>query len=59
MKIFEELYNRYPQLKGCEGEIAKAFGPVGIVAVLIVCIGYLFALGVFAQIMEKRSPDRL
>ena len=25
MKIFEELYNRYPQLKGCEGEIAKAF----------------------------------
>ena len=25
MKIFEELYKRYPQLKGCEGEIAKAF----------------------------------
>ena len=25
MEVFEELYNRYPQLKGCEGEIAKAF----------------------------------
>ena len=25
MKIFDELYERYPQLKGCEGEIAKAF----------------------------------
>ena len=25
MNIFEELYGRYPQLKGCEGEIAKAF----------------------------------
>ena len=25
MKILEELYNRYPQLKCCEGEIAKAF----------------------------------
>ena len=25
MEIFEELYGRYPQLKGCEGEIAKAF----------------------------------
>lgn len=25
MNIFEELYERYPQLKGCEGEIAKAF----------------------------------
>ena len=25
MEIFEELYDRYPQLKGCEGEIVKAF----------------------------------
>ena len=25
MGIFDELYGRYPQLKGCEGEIAKAF----------------------------------
>ena len=25
MNIFNELYERYPQLKGCEGEIAKAF----------------------------------
>ena len=25
MGILEELYVRYPQLKGCEGEIAKAF----------------------------------
>ena len=25
MEIFKELYGRYPQLKGCEGEIAKAF----------------------------------
>ena len=25
MEIFNELYVRYPQLKGCEGEIAKAF----------------------------------
>ena len=25
MEIFEELYGRYPQLKCCEGEIAKAF----------------------------------
>ena len=25
MEIFNELYERYPQLKGCEGEIAKAF----------------------------------
>ena len=25
MEVFEELYNRYPQLKGCEGEIKKAF----------------------------------
>ena len=25
MEIFEELYGRYPQLKGCEGEIVKAF----------------------------------
>ena len=24
MKILEELYNRYPQLTGCKGEIAKA-----------------------------------
>ena len=24
MKILEELYGRYPQLKGCEGEIEKA-----------------------------------
>ena len=28
MKIFDELYERYPQLKGCEGEIAKAFDVV-------------------------------
>ena len=25
MNIFNELYERYPQLKGCEDEIAKAF----------------------------------
>ena len=25
MEIFKELYERYPQLKCCEGEIAKAF----------------------------------
>ena len=25
MEIFDELYDRYPQLKSCEGEIAKAF----------------------------------
>ena len=25
MESFKELYERYPQLKGCEGEIAKAF----------------------------------
>ena len=25
MGIFDELYERYPQLKGCEGEISKAF----------------------------------
>lgn len=25
MEIFEELYMRYPQLKSCEGEIAKAY----------------------------------
>ena len=25
MKIFDELYGRYPQLNGCESEIAKAF----------------------------------
>ena len=25
MEVFDELYNRYPQLKGCDGEIAKAF----------------------------------
>ena len=25
MNIFDELYERYPQLKGCEGEISKAF----------------------------------
>ena len=41
------------------GVAQRAFGSAGIVAVLLVCIGYLFALGVFAQIMEKRSPDRL
>ena len=34
------------------GVAQKAFGAVGIVAVLLVCIGYLFALGVFAN---KRS----
>ena len=31
------------------GIAQRAFGPVGIVAVLIVCIAYLFALGVFAN----------
>ncbi|MBQ0032120.1 MAG: MFS transporter [bacterium] len=31
------------------GVAQKAFGAAGIVAVLLVCIGYLFALGVFAQ----------
>ena len=31
------------------GFAQRAFGPVGIVAVLIVCIAYLFALGLFAQ----------
>ena len=31
------------------GVAQRAFGPVGIVAVLIVCIAYLFALGLFAQ----------
>ena len=25
MGIFDELYERYPQLKGCEGEISKTF----------------------------------
>ena len=25
MEVFEEFYNRYPQLKGCEGEISRAF----------------------------------
>ena len=25
MKIFDELYNRHPRLKDCEGEIARAF----------------------------------
>ena len=34
------------------GVAQRAFGPVGIVAVLLVCIGYLFALGLFAN---KRS----
>ena len=31
------------------GIAQKAFGPAGIVGVLLVCIGYLFALGLFAQ----------
>ena len=31
------------------GVAQRALGPVGIVAVLIVCIAYLFALGLFAQ----------
>ena len=31
------------------GVAQKAFGAFGIVAVLLVCIGYLFALGLFAQ----------
>lgn len=31
------------------GVAQRAFGPVGIVAVLFVCIAYLFALGLFAQ----------
>ena len=31
MEVFDELYNRYPQLKGCEGEIAKAL------ALLLTC----------------------
>ena len=26
MEIFDELYERYPRLKPCEGEIARAFG---------------------------------
>ena len=26
MEIFNELYGRYPQLRGCEAEIEKAFG---------------------------------
>ena len=34
------------------GVAQRAFGPVGIVAVLLVCIGYLFALGMFAQRKE-------
>ena len=41
------------------GVAQKAFGASGIVAVLLACIGYLLALGIFAQTMEKRSPDRL
>ena len=41
------------------GVAQKAFGAAGIVSVLLVCIGYLFTLGLFAQIVEKRSPDRL
>ena len=41
------------------GFAQKALGPAGIVGVLLVCIAYLFALGLFAQIVEKRSPDRL
>ena len=31
------------------GVAQRAFGPVGIVAVLIACIAYLFALGLFAK----------
>lgn len=31
------------------GGAQRAFGPAGIVAVLLVCIGYLFLLGVFAN----------
>ena len=31
------------------GVAQRAFGAVGIVAVLIVCIGYLFVLGMFAK----------
>ena len=31
------------------GVAQRAFGPAGIVAVLLVCIGYLFLLGVFAN----------
>ena len=34
------------------GVAQRAFGPVGIVVVLIVCIAYLFALGMFAQRKE-------
>ena len=34
------------------GIAQRAFGSVGIVAVLIVCIAYLFALGLFAQRKE-------
>ena len=41
------------------GVAQRAFGPAGIVAVLLACVAYLLALGLFAQIVEKRSPDRL
>ena len=33
MEVFSELYERYPQLKGCEGEISKAFD------LLLTCYG--------------------
>lgn len=32
----------------------RAFGPVGVVGVLLACLGYLFALGVFAGAKEKK-----
>ena len=31
------------------GFVQKAFGTIGIISVLVVCIGYLFVLGVFAR----------
>ena len=38
----------------------RAFGPVGVVGVLLVCLGYLFALGVCAgakEINDRRAED--
>ena len=40
MEIFDELYERYPQLKGCEGEIAKAFD---LLRLFVHDCGYSFA----------------
>lgn len=38
------------------GFAQKALGATGIVGVLLVCVAYLLALGLFARIAEKRSP---